>query len=306
MSNIVQQTNVNTFGNTITCPVFGSTVIAGHAIVLVSQLFPISLAAENSPSISDGTTNVYKLAKFLPISTDTSSQAITFTAPPSGTSGTLAANWTGATANTIAIFFSDGEIRKGNFTNGSNAVNWVTAIVGTPSANAQTYFQDGLAIWLCANNVGGTVTPKGVTSGGGFSALYGAEITNVGTGNILLGVTGNVQFGPGTSPNAINAGTITVNQNAVLFGFCFDNSAVTITPISGGTGFNAQPLVWNNGTVNTALAEDATINTSTAVTFTAVNSADTYFSLGMALAGPGPFTPFTQTQFFVTDTIIQQ
>jgi hypothetical protein len=26
----------------------------------------------------------------------------------------------------------------------------------------------------------------------------------------------------------------------------------------------------------------------------------------MALAGPGPFTPFTQTQFFVTDTIIQQ
>jgi hypothetical protein len=309
MSNIVQQTGVWSFGDTITCPAFGSAVTAGDAIALVAYLFPVALAISSSPVVSDGTANVYKLATIFMQPTHT--WPITFTASPTGTAGTLNANFAGATGTTCTIVFSDGEIRRASVTNGNTAVTWTTAISGTPTVNAIAYDNIAcMAMWLAQNSVAGTVTPQFVTTLGGTQALYAAEITNVGTGNILLGTSGNIQFGPGTSPNAINSGSVAVSQTGVLFGFCFDQSTITTVAIAGGTGFVAQSAVWNSGTVVCAMAEDATINTSTAATFTALTAgthgSDTFYSLAMALAGPGPFTPFTQTQFFVTDTIVQQ
>jgi len=309
MSNIVQQTGVWSFGDTITCPAFGSAVTAGDAIALVAYLFPVALAISSSPVVSDGTANVYKLATIFMQPTHT--WPITFTASPTGTAGTLNANFAGATGTTCTIVFSDGEIRRASVTNGNTAVTWTTAISGTPTVNAIAYDNiPCMAMWLAQNSVAGTVTPQFVTTLGGTQALYAAEITNVGTGNILLGTSGNIQFGPGTSPNAINSGSVAVSQTGVLFGFCFDQSTITTVAIAGGTGFVAQSAVWNSGTVVCAMAEDATINTSTAATFTALTAgthgSDTFYSLAMALAGPGPFTPFTQTQFFVTDTIVQQ
>jgi hypothetical protein len=308
MANIVQQTQLYSPGTSVTCPAFGSAVTAGNAIAAVAWAYPQSLAINSSPVIGDGTANVYQLATILLAPSFVF--PVTFAAPPTGTGGTLTTGYAGPTVsgNTQTFVFSDGEIRKGNTTNGGTSVTWVTALTGTPGVSATTYNnQLGIVMWLCPNSVGGTLTPAFSTSVSfGINALYAAQIANVGTGNILLGATGNVQFGPGTSPNAINSGTITVNQNAVLFGFCADLSTLTSAPLSGGTGFAAQSPVWNTGTYNAGLAEDATINSSTAATFTALNGTNTFYPLAMALAGPGPFTPFTQTQFFVTDTIIQQ
>jgi hypothetical protein len=310
MANIVQQTNIFSAGSTtLTCPAFGSAVTANDAIVLVAEYNnPTALAISSAPTVGDGTANIYNLALLLASSNHIFN--VTFTATPSGTAGTLTADFTGGTGGSYLIAFSDGELRQGSFTGPgtSTAVTWTTAITGTPSVNAIVYNPSTLfAAWYAPNSAAGTVTPAlSSNKTSAINSLYAAEITNVGTGAILLGAIGNVQAGPGTSPNAINSGTITVNQNAVLFGFCCDTSTVTTPRISGGTGFVAQAAVWNNGTSVTALAEDATINSSSAATFTAIASADTYYSIGMALAGPGPFTPFTQTQFFVTDTIIQQ
>jgi hypothetical protein len=304
--NIVQQTQLYNPASTVTCPAFVNAVTAGHAIAMVAYAYPISLAASNTPSIGDGTSNIYNLVRVL--SAPSNIFPVTFTAPPTSTSATLTAGYAGATGNSQAIYFSDGEVRKGNFTNGSTAVTWVTALTGSPGVNATTYNNiEGFLIYLCTNSVGGTVTPTFSTlTSFGISALYAAEVANVGTGNILLGVNSNVQFGPGTSTNAINSGPVSVSQTAVLFGFCCDTSAVVTPPLITGTGFSTQTAVWSNGSATIALAEDATINTSTAATFTAGHGADTFYTFAMALAGPGPFTPFTQTQFFVTDTIVQQ
>jgi hypothetical protein len=305
MSNIVQQTQVYGFGTTVTCPAFGSAVTAGNAIAMVANIYPYTLAPNNITSIGDGTANVYKLV--LLFVQPSLTFPVTFTASPSGTSGTLTSGLGAATGTQLTLVFSDGEIRQASGTNGNTAISWTTALTGSPAISATVLGNAaGYAMWVASNSVAGIATPKIAATGGGIVALYGAEITNVGTGSIVLGTANNVQFGPGTSPNAINSGSITVNQTAVLFGFCMDASTLTTTGVTGGTGFSAQAPVWNTGTYNSALAEDATINTSSAATFTASNGPSTYFSMAMALAGPGPFTPFTQTQFFVIDTIIQQ
>lgn len=306
---IVQQTQLYSPAASVTCPTFGSAVTAGDAIIAVGYMYPVALAASNSPSIGDGTANVYQRIGFVANTAGTNVYSITFTAPPTGTSATLTANWAGSTdSSNTTIFFSDGEIRKASVTNGSAAISWTTALTGSPTVSAQTYFSPGLAVWYVPNSVAGTVTPAFTGSlAFGINALYAAEITNVGAGSTVLGLSQNVQFGPGASTNAINSGSVTINQAAVLFGFCADISGL-VAPggPTGGTGFTAQPPVWNTGTYNMAIAEAATVNTSTAATFTAGHGADTFYTFAMALAGPGPFTPFTQTQFFVIDTIIQQ
>jgi hypothetical protein len=60
---------------------------------------------------------------------------ITFTAPPTGTSATLNANWTQPTGLYL-ITFSDNETRSGTLTNGSTAVTWNVALTGTPTAGS--------------------------------------------------------------------------------------------------------------------------------------------------------------------------
>jgi hypothetical protein len=200
MTNIVQQTQVYNPASSATCPAFGSAVTAGHAIVAIGYMYPVALAASNSPSISDGTANIYHLSQFLSNPAGTNVYAITFTAPPTGTSATLTTPWAGTTdGSNTTIFFSDGEIRKASVTNGLTAISWTTALTGSPTVNAQTYFSPGLAVWYVQNSVGGTVTPA--FSGSlsfGINALYAAEISNVATSGVFLGTNGSVQLGPGT------------------------------------------------------------------------------------------------------------
>jgi hypothetical protein len=66
-------------------------------------------------------------------------EQITFTAPPTGTSGTLTAPWNQATG-TYLIYFSDGEQRSAVFTNGSTGVNWTQVLSGTPQVTASILF----------------------------------------------------------------------------------------------------------------------------------------------------------------------
>lgn len=64
-----------------------------------------------------------------------SATAITFTAPPTGSSGTLNANWTPA-SGLYLITFSDGEARSATFTHNGTAVTWSPALTGTPTTSA--------------------------------------------------------------------------------------------------------------------------------------------------------------------------
>jgi hypothetical protein len=61
--------------------------------------------------------------------------AITWGTAPTGSAGTLATAWSGATGLYL-INFSDGEFRSANFTNGLTAVTWTPALTGTPSTTA--------------------------------------------------------------------------------------------------------------------------------------------------------------------------
>lgn len=62
--------------------------------------------------------------------------AVVFTATPSGTSGTLATAWGGAT-NTYQLTFSDGTTKSVTLTNNSAAVSWSGAIVSSPLTTVQ-------------------------------------------------------------------------------------------------------------------------------------------------------------------------
>jgi hypothetical protein len=65
--------------------------------------------------------------------------AITFTAPPTGTSGTIA-SWPGLT-NSFPVIFSDGQIRIVNLIQGSSTLaTWTGALTGTPTVNALANF----------------------------------------------------------------------------------------------------------------------------------------------------------------------
>lgn len=61
--------------------------------------------------------------------------ALTFTAAPTGTSATLAANWPGAGGSYLVVF-SDWQSRSVTLTNAATTATWSSALVGTPTANA--------------------------------------------------------------------------------------------------------------------------------------------------------------------------
>lgn len=73
-----------------------------------------------------------RLASRQGANTLTTTQPITFTAPPTGTSATLSAAWTHATSQYV-VTFSDGEIRLVTLTNTQTTATWATALTGSPS-----------------------------------------------------------------------------------------------------------------------------------------------------------------------------
>jgi hypothetical protein len=63
------------------------------------------------------------------------SVAITFTASPTGVSGTLTSNW-GLATGVYPSLFSDGELRMVTLTNGATTATWAVALTGAPTATA--------------------------------------------------------------------------------------------------------------------------------------------------------------------------
>jgi hypothetical protein len=133
---------------------------------------------------------------------------LTFSVAPTSTSGTLASNWTGATASTYLVVFSDWESRTVTLTNGATTATWSGALVGTPTVTATV---DGY-----------TATPASPTMG--YTSDLG-EVYSTGTG--WFGT--QQSFG---APVYISSGCATVSAtkgNAVQGQF--STTATTCTPV---------------------------------------------------------------------------
>lgn len=61
---------------------------------------------------------------------------LVFTAGPTGASATLASTWTGTTASTYIVVFSDWESRSVTLTNNATTATWTGNLTGTPTATA--------------------------------------------------------------------------------------------------------------------------------------------------------------------------
>jgi hypothetical protein len=114
---------------------------------------------------------------------------------------------------------------------------------------------------------------------------------------------------PGTAANAISIALTTTGASALVLGMV---SAITgAGAITAGTGFTSS-VSWGAGAGFThSLFESKVLSAagSNPCTFTDATDGATSTYLGGAIvldSASSPFTPFTKTQFFVTDTIVQQ
>jgi hypothetical protein len=85
--------------------------------------------------------------------------AITFSAAPTGSAGTLTAAWSGATGLYL-VSFSDGEFRSAALTNGLTSVAWTPALTGTPTTTASVNLN---TVTMSANATQTTTTGDQIT-----------------------------------------------------------------------------------------------------------------------------------------------
>lgn len=96
-------------------------------LALIALLPALAVAAGQSPYGVFGGADVFaNLPGNIPL---------TFTAAPTGTSATLAANWPSTTGSYLVVF-SDFQSRTLTLTNAATTATWSTALVGTPTKNA--------------------------------------------------------------------------------------------------------------------------------------------------------------------------
>lgn len=160
----------------------GSAVITG--VTVPSGLVVGGTLTDINNAIPSGTT----IAAF---STNTNATTVTFTAPPTGSSGTMTAGWPAATGLYL-LTFSDGEARSALFTNANTAVNWTPALTGTPTVtgsvniNTITMSQNSTVTQISADVISYTIPgdfaiprPNRITNGfTRFSQLdFSIEVT---------------------------------------------------------------------------------------------------------------------------------
>lgn len=133
--------------------------------------------------------------------------ALTFTAGPSGTSATLASNWTSTTGSYLVVF-SDFESRTVTLTNAATTATWSTSLTGTPTATA---------------TIDGFTTPPGAGTFA-FTSDMGLAVSN-GTGwfatDNVSGLSATVSSGCATV-SAVKGGATS---------FQFATSNTTCTPV---------------------------------------------------------------------------
>lgn len=132
---------------------------------------------------------------------------LTFTAGPTGTSATLASNWTGTTGSYYVVF-SDFESRSVTLTNAATTATWSTSLTGTPTSTA---------------TIDGYQTTAGSPTFG-FTSDLGLVWSN-GTGWWST----DDSYGP---PVNISSGCATVSATkGTAVSFQFASTATTCTPV---------------------------------------------------------------------------
>lgn len=119
-------------GNPVSSTTF-SGYLTLNSPVITGVTVPSNLTVGGT--LTDVQAGIPSGATVLSFSGGASATAITFTAPPTGSSATLNAGWTPATGLYL-ITFSDGETRSANFTHSGTAVTWTPALTGTPTTAA--------------------------------------------------------------------------------------------------------------------------------------------------------------------------
>jgi hypothetical protein len=165
-------------------------------------------------------------------------------------------------------------------------------------------------LWYVQSSVGGSTTITANFSP--VSAYVGIHVEEFSGLGSYIGAVGNYQASPGTGTAAVTSTAFSVTPAPAMFwGWGQDingNAYVSATAM----WTNTRNTVFNTGgltNVNVAWACDTLISSpaSTAATFTlSTNDPTTAFAIAFQVSvAPAPYTPFTQTQFFVTDTVIQ-
>jgi len=218
------------------------------------------------------------------------------------TGGTLAMNTSANLKDLIVVFATTGGIgSSGPYTCGF-----------TDSVNTGSYSNIAAArVYLAGNTQGnllfipcnatGTPTLTFTTNSGTGWVFVASRYT--GFLNAATLITADVSTAQGTS-SAFNTGSFNCTQNAELvIGIADNTSAITGGNVSS----------WNDrggsGSFDT-LYDRIGLASGTSVSLSGTGSASQWIGIVQgfydAAGAPPPFTPFTQTQFFVTETIIQQ
>lgn len=145
--------------------------------VITGAIIPSTLAIGGT--LSDSQSGVPSGATVLSFTPNTNATGISFTAPPTGSGGTLTGAWP---ASPVGVFlylitFSDGEVRSALFTSGSASVTWSIALTGTPTTGASVNTNQ---ILMSANSAVTQTTPDsfGYTVPGDWVIPRPNRITN--------------------------------------------------------------------------------------------------------------------------------
>jgi hypothetical protein len=222
-----------------------------------------------------------------------------------------------ASATTISLAFAS------PVTDGSSLhIFGSCANAGTPTMSCADSLNGSYGAFLDSINstVGGQINNhwKFDNAAGGITTVtitFSASVTfrliwvrEIGQSAGFLTHAGQEQNLPGTGANAVSSGNATPSSQPGLISAMVQEVVGAGTGYSAGTGFTAGIAGW--GSTPTALSESKRFTTTSAqaATFTDSNGATgNSITLAAFFKEAAPvFTPFTQTQFFVNETIVQQ
>lgn len=206
-------------------------------------------------------------------------------------------------------------------------LTWATLVFPTSvvdsasqSYTLATSLNDGggqtIALYVFQNNQSTaklTVTATWA-AGTNFKGAWVKEIGGV-TASSLQTQSGHLNTAPGTGAGAISTGSITpTSQPCLLSAVCYEadtNVPATPSANSGTQGTTA----WEQSAappLGVSSSQRLTSTSATSATFTTTDGTGSDFiTIGAIYTESGsapataPFTPFRQTQFFVTETVIQ-
>lgn len=169
---------------------------------------------------------------------------LVFTAPPSGTSGTLSTNWGGLSGTYLAPL-SDGEWINVTLANGANTASWPTTITGIATTAASG--TGAIATLNFSPNtvpkpmpIGATITVAGVTPTG-YNGTYVITDSTKNSVSFANTTTGAQSVAGTISPStvAIAGGALAAN----IAGGSYTNYKQTIETMQGGLAYGTEVTI---------------------------------------------------------------